>query len=169
MKVIANTTIISIFAAVGRLDVLRDLLGELFITTEVYAEIQDGLAEGYAFYAGIELHMSPFTTKGWLHLTSLQDDEEFRILNNMPAGLHRGEVSCLAVALRRGMAFLTDDARARAAAHGLHILVSGTLGVLVSAVKQKLLTPDTADSLLTQMIQAGYRSPHDTLLELLGD
>jgi len=31
MKVIANTTIISNFAAVGRLDVLRDLLGEVYI------------------------------------------------------------------------------------------------------------------------------------------
>lgn len=169
MKVIVNTTIISNFAAVGRLDVLRNLLGQLFITNEVYAEIQDGLAEGYAFYAGIELHMSPFTANGWLHLTSLQDDEEFRMLNNMPAGLHRREASCLAVAVRRGMAFLTDDARARAAAHGLHIAVSGTLGVLVSAVKQILLTLETADSLLNQMIQAGYRSPHVTLVELLGD
>lgn len=169
MKVIANTTIISNFAAVGRLDILRDLLGQLFITTEVYAEIQDGLAEGYEFYAGIELHMSLFIPDGWLHLTSLQDDEEFRIFSTMPAALHRGEASCLAVAVRREMAFLTDDARARAVAHGLHVLVSGTLGVLVSAVKEKLLTLETADSLLNQMIQAGYRSPHGTLVELLSD
>ncbi len=49
MNVIANTTIISNFAAMGRLDILRDLLGQLYITTDVYAEIQDGLIEGYDF------------------------------------------------------------------------------------------------------------------------
>ncbi len=44
MTVIANTTIISNFASVGRLDILKDLLGQLYITTEVYAEIQEGAA-----------------------------------------------------------------------------------------------------------------------------
>lgn len=127
MNVIANTTIISDFASVGRLDILRDLLGQLFITTEVYAEIQDGLAEGYEFYVGIESHMNPLTPDGWLQLTSLQDEEELRLFSNMPAALHRGEASCLAVALRRGMAFLSDDARARAAARDMQVKVSGTL------------------------------------------
>jgi len=113
VTVIANTTIISNFASVGRLDILKDLLGQLYITTEVYAEIQDGLAEGYDFYIGIESHMYPLASDGWLHLTSLEGEEELRIFSHMPAALHRGETSCLAVAVRRGMAFLTDDARAR--------------------------------------------------------
>ena len=60
MNVIANTTIISNFASVGRLDILKELLGQLYITTEVYAEIQDGLAEGYDFYAGIERNYFPW-------------------------------------------------------------------------------------------------------------
>jgi predicted nucleic acid-binding protein len=137
MKLIANTTIISNFASVGRLDILRDLLGQLFITTEGYAEIQDGLAEGYEFYVGIESHMNPLAPDGWLHLTSLQDEEELRLFSNMPAALHRGEASSLAVAVRRGMAFLTDDARARAAARDLHIPVSGTLGILVCTIKEE--------------------------------
>ena len=62
MNVIANTTIISNFASVSRLDILRELLEQLYITTEVYAEIQDGLAEGYDFYAGIESHMYPLAS-----------------------------------------------------------------------------------------------------------
>jgi len=64
MNVIANTTIISNFAAVGRLDILRDLLGQVYITTDVYAEIQDGLIEGYDFYAGIESHIHPLSLDG---------------------------------------------------------------------------------------------------------
>ena len=167
MNVIANTTIISNFASVSRLDILKELLEQLYITTEVYAEIQDGLAEGYNFYAGIESHMYPLASEGWLRLTSLEGEEELRLFSNMPAALHRGEASCLAVAVRRGMAFLTDDARARAVARDLQVLVSGTLGILVQAVKKGLLSLEAADLLLNQMIQAGYHSPYVSLAGLV--
>lgn len=39
MSVISNTTVISNFASIGQLDVLRQLLGSLAISTEVYHEI----------------------------------------------------------------------------------------------------------------------------------
>ena len=167
MTVIANTTIISNFASVGRLDILKDLLGQLYITTEVYAEIQDGLAEGYDFDIGIESHMYPLASDGWLHLTSLEGEEELRIFSHMPAALHRAEASCLGVAVRRGMAFLTDDARARSGARELQVLVSGTLGILVRAVTEEHLSLEVADSVLNQMIKAGYHSPYGTLAGLL--
>lgn len=49
VKVIANTTVISNFASVGRLDLLQALLGEVFISSGVYDEIQNGLQEGHDF------------------------------------------------------------------------------------------------------------------------
>ncbi len=165
MNVIANTTIISNFAAVGRLDVLRNLLGRLYITTDVFAEIQDGMAEGYDFYAGIESQIHPLPPDGWLHLTSLDGDEELRFFSRLPSALNRGEASCLAVASLRGWAFLTDDARARAAARECKVLVSGTLGILSKAVETELLSMDQADMLLNGMIQAGY-PPYSSLVEL---
>jgi predicted nucleic acid-binding protein len=55
--IIANTTVISNFASVGRLEVLHTLLGQLYLSTEVLAEIQDGYAEGNLFYQGIEKHI----------------------------------------------------------------------------------------------------------------
>lgn len=51
MSVISNTTVISNFASIGQLDVLRQLFGSLSISTEVYHEIQVGLEEGYRFYS----------------------------------------------------------------------------------------------------------------------
>ena len=167
MSVIANTTVISNFASVGRLDVLRSLLGEVHISTDVYAEIQDGLSEGFNFYIGIESHIHPLTPGGWLRLTSMDDDEELRLFGQLPDALHRGEASCLAIAAKRGWAFLTDDARARTAARELNVAYSGTLGVLVQAVNAGRLPLAEANALLGRMIQAGYRSPYTTLVELL--
>ena len=51
MNVIANTTVISNFASVGRLEVLRQLLTEVFISTDVYGDADSLLlqmiANGY--------------------------------------------------------------------------------------------------------------------------
>ena len=47
MSVIANTTVISNFASINQLDLLRRLFGALYISTEVYEEIRIGLVEGY--------------------------------------------------------------------------------------------------------------------------
>jgi predicted nucleic acid-binding protein len=46
MSVIVNTPVISNFASIGQLDVLRHLYGALAMSTEVDDEIQAGLAEG---------------------------------------------------------------------------------------------------------------------------
>jgi hypothetical protein len=167
MKVIANTTVISNFAAVGRLDLIRGLLIEVCISTDVYGEIQDGITEGIEYYTGIEDHIYPFTLDGWLHLCPIQGDEELRLFNQLPAALHRGEASCLAIAAQRGWAFITDDSRARKAARALGISISGTLGLLIEAVKIDLLSASEADRLLDMMIALGYRSPHGTVSELL--
>jgi predicted nucleic acid-binding protein len=49
MTVIANTTVISNFASINQLDLLRRLFGALYISTEVYEETRIGLEEGYQF------------------------------------------------------------------------------------------------------------------------
>lgn len=167
MNVIANTTVISNFASAGRLEVLHQLLTEVFISTDVYGELQDGLAAGIDYYTGIEDHMTPFSPEGWLHLTSLQSDDELRLFNRLPSGLHRGEASCLAIAASRSWVFVTDDFQARKAAHTLGNPISGTIGLLIQAVKQRLISTIDADSLPLQMIANGYRSPHVTISELL--
>ena len=167
MNVIANTTVISNFATVGRIDLLHNLLTEVHISTEVFSEILDGITEGVEHYRGIEAHVYPLTPDGWLHLTPLQGDEELRIFNRFPSALHRGEASSLAIAAQRRWVFLTDDFQARKAARSLGVSISGTLGVLIEAVKRALISRDEADALLNQMITAGYRSPHGTVSELL--
>jgi predicted nucleic acid-binding protein len=167
MNVITNTTVISNFASVGRLNLLRQLFGEVYLSTEVYAEIQDGLAEGHAFYAGIETHVHPLTPQGWLRLIALTGEAELRVFGQLMDSLHRGEAASLAIAVQRGWAFFSDDARARQIGRNLHVPVSGTLGVLLRAVKAQLLSLAEANALLDQMIRAGYRSPYTNLAELL--
>jgi predicted nucleic acid-binding protein len=167
MSVIANTTIISNFASIGQLSVLKQLFSAVYITVEVYQEIQSGLEEGYQFYSGIDQNIYPFASQGWIHLISMRDDEDLLLFNQLPSTLQRGEASCLAIAHNRNWLFLTDDKAARKSATNLGVRLSGTLGCLVLSIERNLYSLEQANRWLTEMMHLGYRSPVTDLTGLL--
>ena len=131
--------------------------------------MQAGLLQGYTFYSGIEQHIYPFSQTGWLHLTACHTPEEFRTFGQLLTTLHGGEASCLAIASHRQWTFLSDDKAARKASQMLNVPLSGTLGILLALVKQGHLPLSEADTILRQMVQAGYRSPIASLADILKD
>lgn len=169
MSVIANTTVISNFAGIGQLELLRTLWDTLYISDQVYAEIHDGLLHGYDFYAGIEQLVFPFSETGWLYLTALRSPEEFRLFGDLLSTLHSGEASCLSIAFHRQWTLLSDDRAARQVGARMQVPVSGTVGTLLSLVTRRLLPLDKADAVLSHMIRRGYYSPVTSLNEILQD
>lgn len=167
MSVVANTTLISNFASVGQLDLLRQLYGTLHISTEVFQEIQTGEEEGYRFYEGIDQFVFPLVAEGWIRLTSVSGEQELRTLAKKPSRLQSGEASCIAIAQHRDWLFLTDDLAARSHATDIGIHVSGSLGCLVLAVERGLCQLEDANDWLQQMIRQGYYSPVGDLSSLL--
>ena len=166
MSVIANTTVVSNFASIGQLSVLRQLFGAIHISPEVYREIQTGLQEGYRFYEEVELHVHPRSAEGWIRLTGLSD-RELAVFGALPAHLHEGEASCIAIAESRGWWFLTDDLAARSLAAVRGIRLSGSVGCLVMLVERGITPLDQANAFLQRMRQQGYRSPVSDLAPLL--
>ncbi|MEJ2737118.1 MAG: hypothetical protein P8189_26750 [Anaerolineae bacterium] len=120
MRTLTNTTVVSNFAAVGHLDLLKQVHGRLYMPNQVYEEILDGLEEGYKFYNVIEGQIYPLAETGWIELVSLIHDEEIRIFQSLPRRLHHGEAACLAIAQHRNWAFLTDDKLAKVGAVSEH-------------------------------------------------
>jgi predicted nucleic acid-binding protein len=159
MSIISNTTVLSNFAAIGQLDLLRQLYGVLYIPTEVYEEMRDGLEEGYLFYAGLERHIYPFVTEGWLWLISVTGEQELKLRGELPLNLHPGEAACLAIAQHRGWTLLTDDLAARKEAARRGINKSGSVGCLVLAVERGHCSLEEANHWLQTMIKHNYRSP----------
>lgn len=167
MSIIANTTVTSNFASIDQLDLLRQLYGVLYLSTEVYEEIQVGLEEGYQFYADIDQLVHPFAEEGWIRLTGMADEQELRLFGELPSRLQWGEGSCLAIARHRGWILLTDDWAARREAERLGIRLSGTVGCLVLSVERDLCSLEQANTWLAEMIQQGYRPPVTDLTPLL--
>lgn len=167
MTIIADTTVISNFAGIGRLGLLRQLFGTLYMSTEVYGEIQAGLQEGYRYYQDIDQQVAPPASDGWMRLTSVTGERELRTLSQLPQRLHGGEASSIAIAQHRAWCFLTDDLAARRQAARLGVRVSGSLGCLVLAVERGLCQPEQANAWLRQMVRQGYRSPIEDLTPVI--
>ena len=106
MSVISNTTVLSSFAEIGALDMLRRLHPDLYLPIEVFQEIRDGLDEGYVFYSGLVDRLGPRSSTDWPRLTSLADPREIDSFASMPTRLHAGESACLAIARNRGWGLL---------------------------------------------------------------
>jgi predicted nucleic acid-binding protein len=79
----------------------------------------------------------------------------------------KGEASCMAIAIHRGAAILTDDFDARRFAQRGGIPVSGSIGVLVKSVDKGLISREQGNEVLCRMILMGFYSPVDSLDQLL--
>lgn len=155
--VLLDNTILSNFALVNRTDLVFSLWGANCSTTSaVMAEYNAGVAQR-------ELPPDSWEQLALLELTPV----EIAFAENLSTILGAGERSCLAIAVNRQGLLVSDDADARRTAKLYQVPVSGTMGVLVSAVRRGHLSLPVADNLLSQMITLGYHSPVRALDDLL--
>jgi len=153
--ILLDTTVLSNFAHIERLDLLRLALADATTTPHVAAELGRGMASDRL----------PACDWGWLEVVELTLSEETS-LAHVRLVLDDGEASCIAVALARKASLFSDDLDARRYAQRHGIRVSGTLGVLSLLVKEGHLTVAEADDFLERMIAHGYRSPVKSLADL---
>ncbi len=135
-----NTPLVSLFA-LGRLDLLRDLYGEVLIPQAVHDEF---VATEPA------RRKSALKRASWITVKSVINSK--RTLVYM--GLDRGEAEVLVLAEeQRARLVIIDERKARRYAKRLEIPRTGTLGVLLLA-KEKGLIPVLAP-LIEELQQAG--------------
>jgi predicted nucleic acid-binding protein len=156
--VLADNTILSNFALIEREDVLRKLFKNKFYTTgEVLKELRNGEDRG----------VLPKVDWQWVEVLKFETHQEEFLFRLFSDSLGRGESSCLGIASIRNLKMLTDDLDARKLAQRKGIPVSGTIGVLVAAVRSGIISPDEGNAMLSKMIDNGYYSPFENLDELL--
>ena len=155
--ILLGKTVLSNLALAEQVDlVFRLWVGRVAATPEVLDECE------MAAWAGL-LPLRAWADLPLVELTS----QEVAVSETLSERLGAGERRCLAVAHSRGGLLASDHADARAAARRLGVPVTGTLGVLVLAVRRGLLTLAQANGLLADMIAARYRSPLERLDELV--
>lgn len=152
--VVSNTTLIIALALVGRLELLRQLYGEVFIPPSVETEIQAG---------GIEAAGAPeLASAAWVRVVSLKDPRRAVYL----ADLDRGEAEAIALAEElKARVLIMDERLGRRHARRLGLPLTGTLGVLIKAKQQGLI--GAVKPLIEELAQAGIRLGDDVIQEAL--
>jgi predicted nucleic acid-binding protein len=157
MITLLDNTVMSNFALVKHPDMLHIAFGDTLATPQqAFEELK----------VGVRVGKLPDLDWQWLPVWTLEKAEIPRY-HQFLRSLNAGEAACLAIAITRGCRILTDDRDARELARSLRIPLSGTLGVLVRLVDIGYLSQDEADTLLLQMIAAGYHSPVTSLREII--
>ncbi len=153
---VVDTTVLSNFARLRCAELVQRAFPQLEATEGVRAEILEGQRLGY-------LAESDWS---WLPIRALTASQRLDA-ELLGQRFGRGEAECLVIAVEARALLLTDDRAARQEAARLGLSVSGTLGVLARLHKSCGISLDEAESLLSQMIAAGYRSPVGSLGVLL--
>jgi len=127
--IVSNTTPISNFLLLNRIDILKQLFKEIHISQTVKYEIEDffsthedwqqSLHEGFIVVHQVQHH---FMLKQFLNV------------------LHPGEAETLCLCMEHNAQLcLVDDKNARAFAEFNNIKISGTLGILIAAKKKGVI------------------------------
>jgi len=165
---IFDTTVLSNFAAASRLELLETRYRAVAYTTvEVTDELRRGVKAGYSYLESVLRQVDSANPDGWLRVLVPKSAAEHRLRSEFDLFLDSGEASCLALAISRGLTFVTDDLAARRLAEERGVPLTGTLGILITLVRSGTLSLAEANAMLVVMVQQRYRSPVDRLDELI--
>lgn len=163
-----DTTVLSNFAATGKMDLLESRYRRVaFTTMEVTDELRRGVKAGYVYLESVLQEIETVSSEGWLRITVPNSSDEHILRSEFDQFLDPGEASCMALAISRRMTLVTDDLATRRLAEKRKVPLSGTLGILIALVRNNALSLKEANVILATMIQKKYRSPVDCLNEFI--
>lgn len=149
---VLDTTVPSNFAFIGRMDLVT-ALPRVCTVPEVQRELR----------VGVDSH--PYLQQALDHLGETipvveLDNGIVELIPELEYRLDPGEAQAMAVASVHGGTLVSDDGAARAYARGRDVPVTGSIGVLVTAVDDGRIAGSDADRWLKQWIdETGYRAP----------
>lgn len=124
LKVVSNTTPIISLVKLNRLEVLKDLYGQVHIPLAVYREIEAGKSKGY---------YRDLLQVDWILISEVADKQTGKSFPDLDAG--EAEAIVLAVETSADLIILDERlGRFHAKHEGLN--VTGTIGILIKAKKQ---------------------------------
>ena len=158
ISAVVDNTVLSNFALIGHEEILKAIFGDsLFTSVAVIKELVNGETRG----------ILPKRDWGWIKVLQLESEAERRSFDLLRQRLGEGESSCLSLAISHNLKILTDDLDTRRYAQSRGIPVSGTIGILVVAVRKGVISLEEGNNYLSGMIGKGYYSSYATLNELV--
>jgi predicted nucleic acid-binding protein len=155
-EIVFDNCVLSNLALSGSLNIIKELYANRsYITDFVAAENIKGILKGYKELSRIK----DAIRDKWLKEIILNTPEEKALFETLSVSLGFGEASSIAAAKARGFIFACDDRVARKEASLLGVRLTGTVGILIKAVRKRIIVREKANELLNRMIAHGFYSP----------
>lgn len=162
--VIFDSSVLSAFAVVGRLDLLEArYAGRAAWAIEVQAEIVRGLA--------VAPSLSAVLTAAWLgeptRCLAVDEIERTRLAlgGTSRDRRHHGEAASLVIAAQHGLVFAVDDRDATLLARARGTPTTGTIPILRASVRSGALTAQVALDLIIEMREQHARRLPDVTID----
>lgn len=152
--VVVNAAPIISLALVGHLALLKELYGSVLIPPAVQAEVLAGGAR--------DVGVSELQEASWIRTAPLQDSRRADLLSDLDRG--QAEVIALAQELDADLVII-DERLGRRHVRRLGLTLTGTLGVLLRAKEQKLIS--AIAPLIDKLQQDGIRLGQGVVSEAL--
>jgi predicted nucleic acid-binding protein len=151
---------------IGRIGLLRKLYGEVMVPEEVYREVvEEGLERGFSD----ALVVKDGVDEGWIRVSKL-NEEKAELCHGMvehASEIHLGEAQAIALAREEGALLLMDESSGRAFAEAWGLRVRGTLYVLLTALRDGILSKDETRDAMLQLVEKEFRIDPKLLARLL--
>lgn len=149
MIVVSDTTPLISLMKASRLDVLQQLFGEVLIPTAVFNELtsNDSFQE-----EAQQIRNCPF-----IRVVSVSETKAVDVLRRS-TGLDLGESEAIVFADdNNANVLLMDEAKGRQVAKAMGLFIMGTVGVLLAAFDEKVLSAEDVKAALQRLRQANRR------------
>lgn len=158
MIIISDTTPVISLLKAGQLELLEYLFGEVVIPEAVYEE----LVGNRMFHIEAE----KIKQCSFIKVSQVKDLKSVSIFRRV-TGLDAGESEAIVMAEeKQADLLLMDERKGRRVAKQMGLTVTGTMGILIQAFDEKLLSEDAVVTCLTVMKKCGIRIS-DGLLETI--
>jgi len=158
MLVVSDTSPILNLAIIGRLSLLNDQFGKIWIPNAVLDELrsQEDLPGSQEIRVSLQ--------DGWLGVKKVQNYDQVKVLARE---LDRGEAEAIALALEmKAEWILVDEKEARRICKAFGLRVTGVLGILLRARAVGKIG-SLAETIEELRVRAGFRVGKDILDEIL--
>ena len=153
MVIISDTTALIALAKIDSLELLKKLWQVIFIPLGVKEEVLEEKPGGKKIHQAIE--------EGWIIVREIKEIDYLKVLQNH---LGFGEAECIALAVeQKASLIITDDKKAKNYAKRIGINVIGTLGLIVQAVNERVLTPEEGIKTIERLKEINFRL-NDTVI-----
>lgn len=160
--VVADASILIHLSRIGRFHLLRDVYGELHITPSVFAEVVE---KGWGLAGSMETERA--VRGGWIKVLDVVDKWKARD-NSAMYGIHLANAETVQLAREaRASILLADEEEIRELAVKSGLEVRGCLGLLVEAVRRRLISVNEAKRDAERLTEEGYRVSEEVLKEFL--